>query len=53
MAYQNKIIRNPRTRQDIRFLQTAKDTDGKVLEMEANYNSHSKEPAAHYHPYQA
>ncbi len=52
MAFKNKQISNPKTRQDIKFLQTAKDTDGKMLEMEATYNSHSKEPAAHYHPFQ-
>lgn len=52
MAFKNKQISNPKTGQDIKFLQTAKDTDGKLLEMEATYNSHSKEPAAHYHPFQ-
>lgn len=52
MAYKNKTICNPKTRQDIKFLQTGKDTDGKLLEMEATYNEHSKEPTAHYHPYQ-
>ncbi len=53
MAYKNKTISNPKTRHDIRFLQTAKDTGGKLLEMEATYHDHSKEPAAHYHPCQA
>ena len=52
MAFKNKQISNPKTGQDIKFLQTAKDTDGKMLEMEATYNSHSKEPVAHYHPFQ-
>ncbi len=52
MAFKNKHISNPKTGQDIKFLQTSKDTDGKLLEMEATYNSHSKEPAAHYHPFQ-
>ena len=52
MAHTNKVIQNPITRQDIRFLQTRKDTDGKLLEMEATYHAHSKEPPAHYHPYQ-
>ncbi len=52
MAFKNKTIRNPKTGQDIKFILTAKDTDGKLLEMETTYNSHSKEPAAHYHPYQ-
>ena len=52
MAFKNKQISNPKTGQDIKFLQTAKDTDGKLLEMESTYNSHSKEPVAHYHPFQ-
>ena len=53
MAYKGKQISNHKTGQDIKFLQTAKDTGGKLLEMEATYNTHSKEPAAHYHPLQA
>ncbi|GHN01573.1 hypothetical protein WSM22_30620 [Cytophagales bacterium WSM2-2] len=52
MAFKNKQISNPKTGQDIKFLQTAKDTNGNLLEMEATYNSYSKEPAAHYHPFQ-
>ncbi len=52
MAYKNKTILNSITGQGIRFLQTAKDTNGELLEMEATFNAHSKEPLAHYHPYQ-
>jgi quercetin dioxygenase-like cupin family protein len=52
MAFKNKTIYNPRIRQEIRFLQTGKDTNGKLLEMEATFSEHSKEPAPHYHPYQ-
>ena len=52
MAIKNKTIRNLKTGQDIRFLQTGKDTNGRLLEMETTYNEHSKEPVAHYHPYQ-
>lgn len=52
MAYKNKIILNPKTRNEIKFLETAKDTDGKLLEMESTYFSHSKEPLAQYHPLQ-
>lgn len=52
MAYKNKVILNPKTRNEIKFLQTSKDTDGKILEMESTYFSHSKEPPPHYHPYQ-
>jgi len=53
MAYRNKTIFNPKTLVEIKFLQTANDTNGQLLEMEAGYNAHSNEPAAHYHPYQA
>jgi quercetin dioxygenase-like cupin family protein len=52
MAYKNKIINNSRLGQHIKFLQTAKDTDGKLLEMEASYRPYSKEPPPHYHPQQ-
>jgi quercetin dioxygenase-like cupin family protein len=52
MAYRNKVIINPMTGQEIRFLQTGKDTAGKLLEMEATYFMSSREPAPHYHPYQ-
>jgi hypothetical protein len=37
MAYKSKIITNPIFGQHIEFLQTAKDTDGKLLEMEVSY----------------
>jgi quercetin dioxygenase-like cupin family protein len=52
MAYKNKIISNPIIGQNIKFLQTAKDTSGKLVEMEASYRPYSKEPPPHYHPYQ-
>ncbi|MHA4809702.1 cupin domain-containing protein [Flavitalea flava] len=52
MAYKNKIISNPVTKQDIHFLQTSRDTEGRLLEMEATYHGRSKEPVAHYHPFQ-
>jgi mannose-6-phosphate isomerase-like protein (cupin superfamily) len=52
MAYKNKTIRNPITGQQIRFIQTSKDTNGQVLEMESTYNPMSKEPVSHYHPCQ-
>ena len=52
MAYRNKIIRNVQLGQEIRFLQTAKDTDGTLLEMESTYHAASKEPPPHYHPHQ-
>ncbi len=46
------MLINPVTRQDIRFLRTARDTNGELLEMETTYNSHSKEPPLHFHPAQ-
>jgi len=52
MAYKNKTIRNPMTGQEIRFIQTSKDSNGELLEMEATYNAMSSEPAPHYHPNQ-
>lgn len=52
MAYRGKIIENPSAKMSIRFLQTAKDTGGQLLEMESTYQAHSIEPAEHYHPYQ-
>ena len=53
MAYKNKIISNPKTGQDIKFLQLGEETEGSLLEMESTYHSRSKEPAPHYHPYQS
>ena len=50
MAYSGKTIRNPQTGQTITFLRTAKDTDGRLLEMESLFAPHSKEPVPHYHP---
>jgi len=52
MAYKNKILRNPRTGHTIKFLQTSKDTAGKLLEVEASYPSRSIVPPPHYHPHQ-
>lgn len=52
MAYKGKVLTNPVTGQDIRFLKTAKDTDGQLLEMESVYAPRSLEPFAHYHPAQ-
>ena len=52
MAYQNKIIVNSKTGQQIKFIKTAKDTNGNLLEMESTFAPHSKKPAAHYHPAQ-
>ncbi|GAA4465519.1 hypothetical protein GCM10023189_46250 [Nibrella saemangeumensis] len=52
MAYIDQVIANPKTGQSIRFIQTSRDTRGRLLEMESTYNPHSTEPVAHYHPQQ-
>jgi quercetin dioxygenase-like cupin family protein len=52
MAVKNKVLINRITGQDIKFLQTSKDTGGKLLEIESIYHSFSKEPPPHYHPHQ-
>ena len=52
MAYKNKTITNPKTGQTIKFIQTAKDTGGRLLEMESTFKANSTEPPLHYHPRQ-
>jgi mannose-6-phosphate isomerase-like protein (cupin superfamily) len=52
MAYKGKRLDNAITGQDIVFLKTAKDTKGRLLEMESVYNTRSVEPIEHYHPAQ-
>lgn len=52
MAFQGKTIRNSKTGIETLFLQTGKDTDGLLLEMETSYPAHSPEPPPHYHPFQ-
>jgi quercetin dioxygenase-like cupin family protein len=53
MAYAGKMISNPVTGQEIRFIKTGKDTNGQLLEMKTIYTSKSVEPPLHYHPKQA
>ncbi|WP_052273123.1 cupin domain-containing protein [Flavihumibacter solisilvae] len=52
MAYRNKSISNKPAGVDINFLQTSKDTNGALLEVQATYHPRSKEPVVHYHPVQ-
>ena len=52
MAFSNKIIFNPKTKQGLRFLRTSKETGGELLEMETTYHRQSTEPPPHYHPQQ-
>ena len=53
MASINTTITNPRTGQTYHFLQTAKSSNGKMLEIESVFAPGSKEPPAHYHPAQS
>src|SRR5690349_14076791 len=52
MAYKGKIIRNAKTGQEIKFLQTNADTNGQLLGMGSVFNSNSVELPPHYHPVQ-
>jgi quercetin dioxygenase-like cupin family protein len=52
MAIRGNEIRNPKTGQRIKFLQTTNDTKGSFLEMISTYEAKSIEPPSHYHPYQ-
>lgn len=52
MALKNQVLHNPIIGQTLRFIQTADDTAGQLLEMEATLRPHSIEPAAHFHPQQ-
>jgi len=52
MAYKGKRITNLLTGQTIEFISTSKETHGKLLEMVATWEPHSKEPMEHYHPAQ-
>ncbi len=47
-----ETLYNPVTGQKLIFLQTAKTTGGRLLEMESHYAARSPEPAPHYHPRQ-
>lgn len=50
--YKDHLITNKITGQRIRFIRTAEDTGGELLEMETVYSSFSDEPPIHYHPAQ-
>lgn len=50
MAYKNKIINNPVTGQQIRFIRAGKETNGELLEMESTWRPYSVRPVLHYHP---
>jgi len=52
MAFKHKKVTNSKTGQTYFFLQTAADSQGKILEIESSYAPHSLEPPLHYHPHQ-
>jgi len=52
MAYKGKTTINCKTGIETKFLQTSKDTDGQLLEMETTYPARSHKPPPHYHPQQ-
>lgn len=52
MAYQGKVVENKFVGQTLKFIRTSTDTNGELLEIESTYPTKSKEPVAHYHPFQ-
>jgi mannose-6-phosphate isomerase-like protein (cupin superfamily) len=52
MAKSGEQISNPKTGFSLRFLKTAADTGGELLEMEATYEAGSGKPPEHFHPRQ-
>jgi mannose-6-phosphate isomerase-like protein (cupin superfamily) len=52
MAYTGQTITNPVSGERITFLQTARDTDGELLEFELELTPDGKVPGAHVHPVQ-
>ncbi len=52
MAYKGKTMLNTKTGIETKFIQTAQDTGGQLLEMETIYPARSHEPPPHYHPHQ-
>jgi hypothetical protein len=44
------VIENPAARMKLLLVQTAAETDGELLEMEATYEPGSVEPPEHFHP---
>ncbi|RYZ29786.1 MAG: cupin domain-containing protein [Chitinophagaceae bacterium] len=52
MAYRGKRISNPVNKQTIEFVTTAKESDGRMLEMISTWQPHSPKPVEHYHPSQ-
>jgi quercetin dioxygenase-like cupin family protein len=53
MVRAGDTLTNPATGQTLRFLRTAADTAGALLEIEATWAPRGAEPPEHYHPRQA
>ena len=51
MAKSGDVLTNPNG-ELLRFVQTAADTNGELLQMEVTYVPESDQPPEHYHPYQ-
>ena len=52
MAHAGKVISNTAMAGTVKFIKTAADTGGELLEMEATYNTAVDSIPEHYHPYQ-
>jgi len=52
MAHAGKVISNTVMAGTVKFIKTAADTRGELLEMEATYNTAVDLVPEHYHPYQ-
>lgn len=52
MAKSGDILENPVAGFSLRLVQTAAETDGELLEMEASYQPSSTPPLEHFHPKQ-
>jgi quercetin dioxygenase-like cupin family protein len=52
VATAGDVVDNPAARMRLRFLRTAADTNGELVEMEATYQPGSVEPLEHFHPRQ-
>jgi quercetin dioxygenase-like cupin family protein len=53
VARSGEQIENPAAGLTLRFVETAADTDGELLAMEATYEPSSAKPIEHYHPRQS
>jgi quercetin dioxygenase-like cupin family protein len=47
-----RTFQNPKTGDTLRFVSTAEETQGELLEVEVRYTPAHNRPVAHYHPFQ-